>query len=63
MTYFVNYARGGGGGGGGETNMKITLEPLNMGGSMGDGGVELTYLEYQKTEGKLGDYIYTYISL
>ena len=43
--------------------MKITLEPLNMGGSMGDGGVELTYLEYQKTEGKLGDYIYTYISL
>ena len=27
---------------------------------MGDGGVERTHLEHQKTEGKLGDYIYTY---
>ena len=35
MTYFVNYV---GGGGKKKTNMKITLEPLNSGGSMGDGG-------------------------
>ena len=49
--------RGGGGGGGGGGNMKITLEPLNSRGSMGDGGVKLTHLEYQKTEGKLGDYM------
>ena len=38
MTYFVNYAQGGGEK---KTNMKITLEPLNSRGSMGDGGDEL----------------------
>ena len=36
--------------------MKITLKPLNSGGSMGGGGVERIHLEYQKTEG--GDYVY-----
>ena len=48
---------GGGGGGGGEkkTNMKVTLEHSR--GPTGDGGVKLTHFEYQKTEGKLGDYM------